>query len=194
MATLFRTSVGENDYKNLEEIKQASTISRNWPRFVSFYARSEKKNSTGGGGGAVSPPPDLPPARHSKSVSFWGSILVRFSWVFWPPKTTKIRFCSDAHFHTQILWFLCKQVLAWWCMRSMKIVIFIWFLQWFWAIRSLRTCVNLDIRALPKYFRFQVKNPCKIVWNQCRQPTTFPFNFFIVFGTQNTPENGSKNK
>ena len=97
-------------------------------------------------------------------------------------------------FHTYSWRILCKQSSDDDNTRYTKIFIFIWFLQWFWAIRSLRTCVNLDIRALPKYFRFQVKNLCKIVWNQCRQPTAFQFNFFIVFGTQNTSENGSKNK
>ena len=79
MAKSFQPSAGENDYWKLEESKEAFTISQNWTRFVSFYARSEKKILQGGWGALRPPPPTrLPPARHLKSILFWDRFLVDF--------------------------------------------------------------------------------------------------------------------
>ena len=80
-----------------------------------------------------------------------------------------------------------------WCM---KICICICILQCLWTIRSLRTCVNLDIRVLLKYLHFQLTHPSKIVsgslWKTNDCSTVILIHFFIDFGSQNPSKNIDK--
>ena len=70
------------------------------------------------------------------------------------------------------------------------------FLQCFWTIRSLRTCVNFSIRALVHYLNLQLKHLSKNVPKSMSETITIfipiSIDLFIDFGSQNPSKTNPK--
>ena len=78
------------------------------------------------------------------------------------------------------------------CTRYTKIMIFILFLQCFWAVRCPRTCVNVETRALPKCLHFHMKKPLKIHLKMIRKRNNKYASLFFNFESQNPSQNEPK--
>ena len=123
-----------------------------------------------------------------------GSIWTRFVINFLLEKPIEINVRIDTLLNNYVLWNFIEKELVRCSIPHVEICIFIWFLQCFWTIRSLRTCVNFDIEARLDYLNFQLKHLSKNVPKSMSETSTnlIPIStiFFIDFGSPN-PSNSS---
>ena len=111
-------------------------------------------------------------------------------------KPWKIHVRIDASFIPKFRKTWSKKKVPTYYMWHVQSFISIRFLQCFWTIRSLRTCVNFSIRALVHYLNLQLKHLSKNVPKWISETITiftpFLIDLFIDLGFQNSSKTATE--